>query len=82
VAGQSGWCQAMKSDMGGWLGLGRGAGMSLENGGAGGVSRGPTPRGRLGGQGVRGQLGRLHAVDGDGVGFVAYLELEGERRAA
>ncbi len=61
---------------------GGGGGNRLENGGAGGVSRRPAPGRRLGGCGIRWQVGWLEAVYRNGVGPVANLELEGERSAA
>ncbi len=68
--------------MGRSLGRWGGAGNLLENGGAGGDSRRPAPGRRMGGCGVRWQIGWLETVNRNGVGPVADLELEGERSAA
>ena len=81
-AARSGGLRQRKCDMGGWLGWWGGAGRLLEYRRAGRVSRRPAPCRRLSWNGVRWQIGRLEAVDRDGVGFVADLELESERRTA
>jgi hypothetical protein len=59
-----------------------GAGIFFENRGASGGGGGPAPGQRLGGWGIRWQIGWLEAVNRDGVGFVADLKLEGEWSAA
>ncbi len=66
----------------GGLDGGGGAGRLLEYRWAGRVSRRPAPGRRLSWNCIRWQIGRLETVDRDGVGFVADLELESERRTA
>jgi hypothetical protein len=66
----------------GGLGGGGGAGRLLEYRQAGRVSRRPAPDRRLSWNSIRWQIGRLETVYRHGVGSVADLELESERRTA